>query len=41
MRLLDSLAEPARGEMYFTPMTLGRIIAEPVLQEWGADLRGI
>ena len=31
--LLDSLAETARGEVHLTPVTLGLVVSEPVLEE--------
>jgi hypothetical protein len=34
LRLLDSLAESARGEMNLTTMSLFCIIAEEVLEQW-------
>lgn len=37
MRLLDSLAEAAGGKVYLPSMAFGCVIAEPVLQESGAD----
>lgn len=34
VRDFNGFAEPTSGEMDFAPMTLGNVVAEPVLQEW-------
>lgn len=35
MCLLNGLPKPAGGEMHFTPVALGLVVAQPVLQERG------